>query len=246
MTADGPAGQAPLLAIEHLSAFYGPVRALDGVSMSLSRGTVTALLGANGAGKTTLLRACCGMVRTTGARWFDGDRVDGWTTDRLARAGVAHVPEGRGTFAGLTVEENLRAAGLARRAAAARTVDRVFADFPRLAERRHQRAGQLSGGEQQMLAIGRALMLEPRVLLLDEPSFGLAPQLVRQLFDVLAVITRRGGVTTLIVEQRADLALELANRAVVLETGRLVFDGTADEVRRDGALRRSYLGVSDA
>ena len=242
-TPPSPASDPGLLALRALSAFYGPVPVLDRVSLALPKGSVTALLGANGAGKTTLLRAICGMVRTAGEVWLDGARIDGWPTERIARAGVAHVPEGRGTFASLTVEDNLRAAALARREGANQRAERVYGYFPRLRERRRQRAGQLSGGEQQMLAIGRALMLAPRVLLLDEPSFGLAPQVVEQVFDVLSTITREERATTLVVEQNVGRALRRAGRACVLETGRLVFEGTADDVRRDPALRRAYLGA---
>jgi len=238
----GPAPTA-LLALRELSAFHGPVRALDTVSLSLGAGTVTALLGANGAGKTTLLGAICATVRTTGEIWLDGGRIDALPTDAIARLGVAHAPEGRGTFVSLTVEENLRAAAYAGGRAAEARAARVYRLFPRLHARRRQPAGQLSGGEQQMLALGRALMTAPRLLLLDEPSFGLAPRAVGQLFAVLRAITREEGVTTLVVEQNAALALDLADQASVLETGRLVFAGTPQGVRASPALRRAYLGV---
>jgi branched-chain amino acid transport system ATP-binding protein len=238
-----------LLTTHGLSAFYGPLRALESVTLDVPAARVTALLGANGAGKTTLLRALCAMVRTRGEVWFDGERIDAWRTDTIARAGVAHVPEGRGTFVSLTVEENLMAASLSRRASheargrsESARAELVYRYFPRLAERRRQRAGQLSGGEQQMLAIGRALMLAPRLLLVDEPSFGLAPLLVAQVFEVLHTATRDEGLTTLLVEQNAHLALGIADQACVLHAGRLVFTGTADDVRRDPALRRAYLG----
>ncbi len=244
MTAPARApGGVPLLETRGLCAFYGPVRALDAVSLALDAGGVTALLGANGAGKTTLLRALCGMVRTTGEVWFAGRRIDRLATDAIARAGVAHVPEGRGTFGSLTVEENLRAAALGGGRPASARAERVYGCFPRLHACRRRRAGDLSGGEQQMLAIGRALMGTPRLLLLDEPSFGLAPRAVGQLFSVLGAVTREDGVTTLLVEQNAALALELADVACVLEAGRLVLAGTPADVRRAPALRRAYLGA---
>jgi branched-chain amino acid transport system ATP-binding protein len=226
-----------------LSAYYGPVQVLDRLTLTAAPGSVTALLGANGAGKTTLLRALSGLVRTAGEIWFEGARIDTWSADAIARAGMAHVPQGRGTFPSLSVEENLRVAGLARRVGAASRIDRVYQYFPRLRERRRQPAGQLSGGEQQMLAVGRALMLPPRLLLLDEPSFGLAPRMVDQLFDVLAAITRDERVTTIVVEQNVERALALAERAWLLETGRVVFAGGAEDVRHDAALRRAYLGA---
>jgi branched-chain amino acid transport system ATP-binding protein len=201
-------------------------------------------LGANGAGKTTALRALCGMVRTVGEIRFDGKQIGGWATEDIVRLGVAHVPEGRGTFVRLTVEENLQLGAMTRRdrAGIAADIERIYTQFPRLRERRTQQAGTLSGGEQQMLAVGRALMLRPRLLLLDEPSFGLAPMIVEELFEILRRINQETKVAMLIVEQNAALALELAEHAYLLETGRIVLDGPAAELAADEGVRRSYLG----
>jgi branched-chain amino acid transport system ATP-binding protein len=202
------------------------------------------LLGANGAGKTTVLRSICGMVRTVGNIRFDGRSIDGWATEDIVRLGVAHVPEGRGTFVRLTVEENLQLGAITRRdrAAIADDIEQIYHHFPRLKERRTQQAGLLSGGEQQMLAIGRALMLRPRLMLLDEPSFGLAPLIVEELFGILREVNRSTGVAMLIVEQNAALALELAEHAYLLETGRIVMDGPPAAIAADEAVRRAYLG----
>jgi branched-chain amino acid transport system ATP-binding protein len=202
------------------------------------------LLGANGAGKTTTLRALCGMVRLSGEIRFDGKSLLGCPTEDIVRLGIAHVPEGRGTFVRMTVEENLQLGAMARRgrAAIATDVEQVYAHFPRLKERRAQAAGTLSGGEQQMLAVGRALMLRPRLMLLDEPSFGLAPLIVEELFEILRQLNRELGVAMLIVEQNAALALDLADHAYLLETGRIVMAGPAGEIGKDEAVRRSYLG----
>ena len=201
-------------------------------------------MGANGAGKTTTLRALCGMVRTTGEIRFDGKRIAGRATEDIVRLGVAHVPEGRGTFVRMTVEENLQLGAMTRRdrAAIAADIERVYGQFPRLKERRAQQAGTLSGGEQQMLAVGRALMLRPRLMLLDEPSFGLAPLIVEELFAILRRVNRESRVAMLIVEQNAALALDLAEHAYLLETGRIVLAGPAREIGADEAVRRSYLG----
>ncbi len=239
-----PSATAPLLEVANLHASYGPSRVLNGIDFSLAEGTVTALLGANGAGKTTTLRALCAMVRTEGSIRFAGQAIERRATEDIVRLGIAHVPDGRGTFAHLSTEENLRLGAYVRRdrAAVADDIERVYTYFPRLRERRQQQAGTLSGGEQQMLAVSRALMLRPRLLLLDEPSFGLAPLIVRELFDILRAINRQDKVSMLLVEQNAAMALDLADRAYVIETGRVVLDGSADEIRRNDAVRASYLG----
>jgi branched-chain amino acid transport system ATP-binding protein len=233
-----------LLEIARVRASYGATRVLHGIDLRLEEKSITALLGANGAGKTTTLRAICGMVRTEGELRFAGRRIDGARTEDIARLGIAHVPDGRGTFVHLTTEENLRLGAYARRdrAAVARDMDRMYAYFPRLKERRRQQAGTLSGGEQQMLAVSRALMLNPKLMLLDEPSFGLAPLVVRELFAILRAINADSGVSMLLVEQNAAMALDLADRACVIETGRVVLAGSAAELKRDDAVRRAYLG----
>ncbi len=233
-----------MLEIAGLEAFYGEQQALFGVGFDLDAGHVRTLLGANGAGKTTVLRALCGMVRTAGNISFDGKLINGWATEDIVRLGVAHVPEGRGTFVRLTVEENLQLGAMTRRdhAAIAADIEQIYHHFPRLKERRTQQAGLLSGGEQQMLAVGRALMLRPRLMLLDEPSFGLAPLVVEELFGILREVNRDTGVAMLIVEQNAALALELAEHAYLLETGRIVMDGPAEAIAADEAVRRAYLG----
>jgi branched-chain amino acid transport system ATP-binding protein len=233
-----------LLSVRNLEAFYGDPRALHGVSFDIAEGSATTLLGANGAGKTTVLRALCGMIRTTGEILFAGLAVAGRATEDIVRLGVAHVPEGRGTFARVTVEENLALGAMTRtdRRAIADDMTRVYELFPKLAERRRQQAGTLSGGEQQMLAVGRALMLRPRLMLLDEPSFGLAPKLVEELFRAFRTILASTGTGMLIVEQNASLALEIADTAYLLETGAVVMQGTAAEFRAHDGIRRAYLG----
>ena len=207
------------------------------------RGIAT-LLGANGAGKTTTLRAICNMmVRVSGEIRFAGERIDGKATEDIVRLGVAHVPDGRGTFLDLTVEENLRIGAYTRRdKGIAADFDRLYGYFPRLKERRRQQAGTLSGGEQQMLAISRALMLRPKLLLLDEPSFGLAPLIVQEIFRILRTINRNEGVGMLLVEQNAHIALELADHAYLIETGCIVMGGPAAIIACDDAVRRAYLG----
>jgi branched-chain amino acid transport system ATP-binding protein len=237
-----------LLEIRGLHAAYGSVRVLDGIDMDLAEGRVTALLGANGAGKTTTLRAICRhLVDTRGEVRLAGERIDRHSTERIARQGVGHVPDGRGTFAQLSAEENLRLGAQARPTRAARAdvgsdMERMFGYFPRLRERRAQQAGTLSGGEQQMLAIARALMGRPRLLLLDEPSFGLAPLVVRDIFGILRRINAEQGTTILLVEQNARLALELAHSAYLLETGRIVLHGPSEAMRRNDAVHQAYLG----
>ena len=237
-----------LLEVRGLHAAYGSVRVLDGIDMDLAEGRVTALLGANGAGKTTTLRAICRhLVDTRGEVRLAGERIDRHSTERIARQGVGHVPDGRGTFAQLSAEDNLRLGAQARPTRAARAdvggdMERMFGYFPRLRERRAQQAGTLSGGEQQMLAIARALMGRPRLLLLDEPSFGLAPLVVRDIFGILRRINAEQGTTILLVEQNARLALELAHSAYLLETGRIVLHGPSEAMRRNDAVRHAYLG----
>lgn len=233
-----------LLEVSDLHAGYGPLRVLHGINFGLAPGSVTALLGANGAGKTTTLRALCAMVKSHGAITFDGQRIDRLPTEDIVRLGIAHVPDGRGTFTHLTTEENLRLGAYVRRdkAQVSADIERVYGYFPRLKERRRQQAGILSGGEQQMLALARALMLRPRLLLLDEPSFGLAPLLVHEFFEILRQINRSEGVGVLLVEQNAAIALELADHAYVIETGRIVLAGCTDEIKRNDAVRASYLG----
>jgi branched-chain amino acid transport system ATP-binding protein len=234
----------PLLVVRKLHAQYGNTRVLHGVDFEVASGGITTILGANGAGKTTLLRAMCAMVKTQGEIALGGRRIDGLPTENIVRLGVAHVPDGRGTFLNFTVEENLRIGAYTRgdRQAIEADYERMYAWFPRLKERRRQQAGTLSGGEQQMLAVSRALMLKPKLLLLDEPSFGLAPLVVQELFEIFRAINRTEGVSMLLVEQNAALALRLADHAYLLETGRVVISGTADAIRSDESVRRSYLG----
>jgi branched-chain amino acid transport system ATP-binding protein len=232
-----------LLNIKALNAYYGQVQALHGLEFSLNEGSVTTLLGANGAGKTTTLRAICNMVRTTGAIEFAGTPLGTRSTENIVRLGIAHVPQGRGTFTTMTVEENLQLGAITRtKAGVASDIERMYAHFPVLKQRHTQQAGTLSGGEQQMLAVARALMLRPRLMLLDEPSFGLAPLIVRDLFKILGKINREEKVTILVVEQNAQLALEIADQAYVIETGRIVMSGKANEIADNQDVRRSYLG----
>jgi branched-chain amino acid transport system ATP-binding protein len=233
-----------LLTVRDLYAGYGSIRVLHGVDIDVSKGGVTAVLGANGAGKTTLLRAICGMITRSGEITFEDTRIDKLATADIARRGVAHVPQGRGTFSTLTSEENLKLGSFTRKDknAVVRDFERVYAYFPRLYERRRQQAGTLSGGEQQMLAIGRALMLEPKLLVLDEPSFGLAPRIVQEIFAIMRKINSEQQVSVLVVEQNATLALEFADRACVLETGNVVTTGTPDDMRQNEDVRRAYLG----
>jgi branched-chain amino acid transport system ATP-binding protein len=233
-----------LLVAERVEAQYGPVRALHGLDFRVDAGEVVVILGANGAGKTTTLRAVSGLVATRGSVRLAGIELVGRRPDQIARRGVAHVPQGRGTFADLSVADNLAAGAYLRRDRAAVRTDlaRWFEVFPVLARRRTQPAGQLSGGEQQMLAIVRALVARPRLLLLDEPSLGLAPTVIRDLFAQLAQINRTDGTTMLVVEQNANVALDIAQRGYVLETGQFALAGTADDLRHDDAVRRAYLG----
>jgi branched-chain amino acid transport system ATP-binding protein len=232
-----------LLEVRGLKAGYGPTHVLHGLDFLVEEGGVTALLGANGAGKTTTLRAVCGMVRTEGEIRFQDEQLNGRATEDIARRGIAHVPDGRGTFMELTVEENFRLGAYIRNDKHVQSdFDRMCEWFPRLKQRWKQQAGTLSGGEQQMLAIARALLLRPKLLLLDEPSFGLAPLIVQEIFGIMRRIRDESGVGILLVEQNANLALELADLAYLLETGRIVMSGRAAEIRQDEAIRRSYLG----
>ncbi|HEX6787483.1 MAG TPA: ABC transporter ATP-binding protein [Acidimicrobiales bacterium] len=232
-----------LLEVSGLCAGYGQVQVLRDVDFTVDDGEMVVLLGANGAGKTTTLRAVCQMIDTWGSVRFAGEELVGKRTERVVRRGIGHVPQGRGTFPELTVEENLEAGAYTRkdRAAVRDDIDRWFSMFPRLLERRTQQAGSLSGGEQQMLAVARALMSRPRLLLLDEPSLGLAPLVIQGLFRQFAELNRE-GVTMFVVEQNASLALGVAHRAYVLEAGQIVLSGVADELKSDDSVRRAYLG----
>ena len=232
---------AAILELRAVKAFYGQSEVLHGIDLVVEEGGMTVLLGANGAGKTTTLRTICGMVRSEGEILFSGHRLERCATEQIAGFGVAHVPEGRGTFIGLTVEENLRIGGYT----AGRPDEKMqlmYGYFPILAQRRRQQAGALSGGEQQMLAIARALMMSPRLLVLDEPSFGLAPRVVEAIFGIVERIKREQRVSVLLVEQNASLALEMADRAYLLETGYVVTSGSAKALADDPQIRRSYLG----
>jgi branched-chain amino acid transport system ATP-binding protein len=233
-----------LLEARGLEAQYGWTKVLHGLDFAVEEGGITTILGANGAGKTTTLRAVCGMVRTAGEIRFGGRSITGRATEDRVRLGIGHVPEGRGTFVNLTVEENLRlgAYGRASRDGIADDLAAVYGYFPVLAARKRQTAGTLSGGEQQMLAVARALMLRPKLLLLDEPSLGLAPLVVREIFRIVRTINRERGVSVLLVEQNASIALGLADHAYLVETGRVVRSGPAAELRQDEAVRRAYLG----
>jgi len=233
-----------LLEVSGLRAFYRQTQALYGVEFSLDEGSITTILGANGAGKTTTLRAICQMVRTEGEIRFAGEDITGLSTEKIVALGIAHVPEGRGTFVRQSVEENLQLGAFTRKdaRAIADDIERVYAYFPRLKERRAQQAGTLSGGEQQMLAIGRALMLRPKLMLLDEPSFGLAPLIVQEIYGIMARIREQEGASMLLVEQNANIALNLADHAYLLETGQVVLGGESSIIRDDENVRRAYLG----
>jgi branched-chain amino acid transport system ATP-binding protein len=231
-----------LLELADVRAFYGETEVLHGIDLAVEEGGLTALLGANGVGKTTTLRAVCGMVRTTGQIRFAGQRIDGRATEDIVRLGIAHVPENSGTFLGLSVEDNLKLGAYTRPAGAIAGIERMYGYFPVLAERRRQQAGALSGGERQMLAIARALMMAPKLLVLDEPSFGLAPRLVESIFEMIANVRRDERVSILMVEQNASLALDLADQAYLIETGTMVTSGAAEVFARDPQIRRSYLG----
>jgi len=233
-----------ILELRNVDAAYGPTQILEGVDLAVEERGITTLLGANGAGKTTTLRAICNMMlRVSGEIRFAGERIDGRATEDIVRLGVAHVQDGRGTFLDLTVEENLRLGAYTRRDKGIKTdFERLYGYFPRLKERRRQQAGTLSGGEQQMLAISRALMLRPKLLLLDEPSLGLAPLIVQEIFRILRTINRNEGVGMLLVEQNARIALELADHAYLIETGCIIMGGPAAIIACNDAVRRAYLG----
>jgi len=234
----------PLLQVDNLIVRYGDIRAVKGISFHVQPGEILALVGANGAGKTTALRAISGMRPYEGSVRLGGRELSGLTPDRIVRLGMAHVPEGRGIFGGLTVMENLQLGAWVQRdkQTRRRDLDRVMEIFPRLRERVAQLAGTLSGGEQQMLAVGRALMSDAKILLLDEPSMGLAPKLVQEIFAVLRQLNAK-GVTILLVEQNANMALRLAHRACLLETGNLVLEGPASELLTNPRVREAYLGA---
>ena len=232
-----------LLEVTDLRAGYGAGEVLHGIALTVAQGGVTALLGANGAGKTTTLRAICGMLARSGEIRFDGARIDAASTEDIARRGLAHVPDGRGTFLDLTVEENLRLGAYVRRdRGVADDIGHMLALFPVLRQRLRQQAGTLSGGEQQMLAIARALLSRPRLLLLDEPSFGLAPLIVQQMFSILERVRAESGIGILLVEQNASLALDFADHACILESGRIALSGAASSIGADEQVRRVYLG----
>jgi branched-chain amino acid transport system ATP-binding protein len=233
-----------ILETRGLGAAYGPTQVLQALDISVEQGGIVTLLGANGAGKTTTLRALCNMmVRITGEIRFNDRRIDGKATEDIVRLGIAHVPDGRGTFVSLSVEENLKLGAYTRRDGdVSQDFERIYGYFPRLKERRRQQAGTLSGGEQQMLAISRALMLRPKLLLLDEPSFGLAPLVVQEIFRILRTINQQEGVSMLLVEQNASIALELADHAYLLETGRIILKGPSSVISSDESVRRAYLG----
>ena len=234
----------PLLELRNVEARYGPIRALHGVSLAVNEGEVVSLLGANGAGKTTTLRAISGAVRKSGDVTFDGRSIAKRAPESVARLGVAHVPEGRGLFAELTVWDNLRMGAYVRgeRKTFKQEAPRVLGYFPWLEARKHQQAGTLSGGEQQMLSLARALVSRPRLLMLDEPSLGLAPTVVQELFAIVTQLNADEGLSVLVVEQNANIALEASARAYVLEVGKVAVEGTSDELRRHEGVRRSYLG----
>ncbi|MEO0082688.1 MAG: ABC transporter ATP-binding protein [candidate division WOR-3 bacterium] len=232
-----------LLEVRNLAVDYGAIRALHGISFEAAEGEIVTLIGANGAGKSTTLRTLSGLVRpSAGEIVFDGNRIDGRPGHTVTRLGLIQVPEGRKPFADMTVRENLLLGAFNRsRREVSEAMERVFRSFPRLKERLNQTAGTLSGGELQMLAMGRGLMAKPRLLMLDEPSMGLSPILVREIFSIIAEINRH-GTTILLVEQNAFMALQIAHRAYVLETGRIVLSGTARELREDPRVKSAYLG----
>jgi branched-chain amino acid transport system ATP-binding protein len=232
------------LEVSELRAGYGAVRVLQGIDFSVEAGEVVVILGANGAGKTTTLRAISGMIAATGQAVFAGRPIIGRRPEQIAAAGIAHVPQGRGTIVDLTVDDNLRIGAYLRRdSEIASDIDRWYTTFPRLKERHAQQAGSMSGGEQQMLAIARALMARPKLVLLDEPSLGLAPLITQELFRTLGELNRADGISMLIVEQNAGLALKLASRGYVLETGTIVTSGSAADLAGNDDVRRAYLGI---
>lgn len=232
-----------LLTVEGLRAGYGPLEILQGIDLTVDKGEVVVILGANGAGKTTTMRALSGMISRRGSVSFLDNDIVGANAESIVKLGMAHVPQGRGTFSDLTVEDNLRAGAYIRRDEVADDLERWYGVFPRLKERRTQKAGSLSGGEQQMLAIARALMSRPQLLLCDEPSLGLAPLVTQELFSVIQRLNRDEGLSVLLVEQNANLAMKIATRVYLLETGKVVASGTADELASDDSIRKAYLGT---
>ncbi len=232
-----------LLTVSGLTAGYGPVEVLHGLDFTVGEGEIVVILGANGAGKTTTMRAVSGMIPRHGSIEFAGSDISGSKPDAIVRAGVSQVPQGRGTFTDLTVEDNLLAGGYTLKGSVEEDLDRWFEVFPRLSERRDQKAGSLSGGEQQMLAVARAMMSRPKLLLCDEPSLGLAPLITKELFRVLGTLRDEHGMSLLVVEQNAGMSLALADRAYVLETGSIVATGTGDELLADDTIKEAYLGV---
>jgi len=232
-----------LLSVSQLRAGYGPINVLHDLALTVEAGEIVVMLGANGAGKTTTMRAISGMLGRSGDVVFEGTNISKATPDAIVRAGVAQVPQGRGTFPELNVEDNLRAGAYVRKDGEIDAdIDRWFDVFPRLQERRAQRAGSLSGGEQQMLAVARALMSRPKLLLCDEPSLGLAPLITQELFAVIERLNRETGLSVLLVEQNANLAMQIAHRVYLIETGRIVATGSADELSADDSIRKAYLG----
>ncbi len=232
-----------LLSVSQLKAGYGPITVLHDLELHVEPGEIVVMLGANGAGKTTTMRAVSGMIPRTGHVVFDGHDIAKSSPDAIVRAGIAQVPQGRGTFPELNVEDNLRVGAFTRSDGdVASDMDRWFEVFPRLRERRTQRAGSLSGGEQQMLAIARALMARPKLLLCDEPSLGLAPLITQELFEVIGRLNQEMGLSVLLVEQNANLAMHLAHRVYLIETGRIVASGSSDELSADDSIRKAYLG----
>ena len=232
------------LTIKDLTASYGSSKVLHGLSLRVNAGEITALLGANGAGKTSTLRAICGMLSREGRIEVDGRHIEHLSTEEIARLGVGHVPDGRGTFGALSVVENLQLGAIHRgdKDGIRQDMDRIYDYFPILQKRSSQQAGTLSGGEQQMLSVGRALMARPKLLLLDEPSFGLAPLMVREIFSIFKRLNQEQGISILLVEQNAHLALNLAHQAYLIETGRIVFSGTPEVIQKNDSIRRAYLG----
>lgn len=244
MTAPSTNGSsAPILKVTDLSARYGQVEVLRNVNFQVAEGDVVVILGANGAGKTTTLRALCNMVSSNGEVLFDGHDVSAMDTADIVNLGVAHIPQGRGTFPELSVRDNLEVGGYVRTDSLEDDIEMWFDKFPRLGERREQLAGSLSGGEQQMLAVARALMSRPKMVLLDEPSLGLAPLIIDDLFRTFKELNQESGVTMLVVEQNANLALEIASHGYVLEAGEIVLEGSADHLMSDPAVQQAYLGA---
>ena len=231
-----------LLRTEGLRASYGQVDVLLGIDIEVNEGEMVVILGANGAGKTTTMRAVSGTVARSGSIIFDGQEIVSESAESIVRLGIAHVPQGRGTFADLTVEENLRIGAYIRKDSVESDIERWYETFPRLGESKSQKAGSLSGGEQQMLAIARALMSRPRLLLCDEPSLGLAPLVTQELFGVLKTLNQEEGLSVLLVEQNANLALKVAHRVYLLETGQVVASGSAESIAGDERIRKAYLG----